>query len=285
MSEAEQRSDTDYCRDLVMRYDPDRFRTVLFAPGPARGDLFVLYAFNLEIARIREAVSEPMLGAIRLQWWRETLAAAGRGEVRRHAVAAPLTELISRHGLPHVFFERLIDARARDMEETGFESLTTMTVYAEETAGLPLALALAILGSRGEASEQAARHIGAAWALTGLLRALPYRLRQGRETLPGDLRAAHGVADRVLRAFRADDAVRAAVKDVVEAATTRLAEARVAIRDLPAGARSPFLLIPLAEIYLNHLRRADFDPFVPDVAAPVPFATARMALWRLLGRV
>lgn len=285
MSKATKRSDADYCRDLVMRYDPDRFRTVLFAPGPARDDLFVLYAFNLEIARIRESVSEPMLGAMRLQWWRETLDAAGRGEARRHAVAAPLAELIPRHGLPRAPFERLLDARARDMEETGFESLTAMTAYAEATAGLPLALALAILGSRGEASDEAARHMGAAWALTGLLRALPYRLRQGRDTLPDDLRASHGVSDRVLRAFRADDAVRAAVEDVAEAAATRLAEARVAIRDLPAGARSPFLLCPLAEIHLNRLRRAGFDPFVPDIAAPAPFATARMAWWRLWGRV
>lgn len=285
MSEAGKRSDAEYCGDLVMRHDPDRFRTVLFAPGPARDDLLVLYAFNLEIARIRETVSEPMLGAMRLQWWRETLDAAYRRETRRHVVAAPLAELIARHGLSRAAFDRLLDARARDMEDTGFESLAAMIAYAEATAGVPLALAQAILGTRGELSDAAARHMGAAWALTGLLRALPHRLRQGRDTLPGGLRARHGVSDRALRAFRADDSVRAAVEEVAGAAADRLAEARMAVRVLQPSARSPFLLCPLVEIYLNRLRRAGFDPFAPDIAGPVPFATARMAWWRLWGRV
>jgi len=269
----------DYCRDLVMRHDPDRFRTVLFAPAAVRDDLFVLDAFNLEIARIRETVSEPMLGAMRLQWWRETLDAAYRGEARRHAVAAPFAELILRHGLPRADLNRLLDARGRDMEDAGFESLAAMTAYAEDTAGVPVLLALNILGAEDEPGENAARHMGAAWALTGLLRALPHRLRQGRETLPRDVTDRHGVSGRALRAFQADEGVRLAIAEVATVARDRLAAARAAVQDLPSGARSPFLLCPLVDIYLDRLHRAGFDPFAPDIAAPAPFATARMA-WR-----
>src|SRR6202045_4412867 len=61
---------------LVRRHDRDRFQTVLFAPAARREALFALYAFNYEIARVRESVTEPMLGRLRLEWWREIIAAA-----------------------------------------------------------------------------------------------------------------------------------------------------------------------------------------------------------------
>src|SRR6266446_5867273 len=80
---------------LVQRHDHDRFQTVLFAPAARREALFALYAFNYEIARVRESVSQPMLGQIRLEWWRENIAAAFKGSpVRHHVVVEPLTAAI-----------------------------------------------------------------------------------------------------------------------------------------------------------------------------------------------
>ena len=61
---------------MIRRHDRDRFQTALFAPAARREALFALYAFNYEIARVREVVTEPMLGRIRLEWWRENIAAA-----------------------------------------------------------------------------------------------------------------------------------------------------------------------------------------------------------------
>ena len=79
------------CGEIVRTGDPDRFRTALFATPEAREHLFALYAFNLEIAKIAPMVSEPMLGEIRLQWWREALDQIyGDGPVRAHEVTTPL---------------------------------------------------------------------------------------------------------------------------------------------------------------------------------------------------
>ena len=64
---------------LVRRHDRDRFQTVLFAPTARREALFALYAFNYEIASVRKRVTVPTLGRIRLEWWRETIAAAYEG--------------------------------------------------------------------------------------------------------------------------------------------------------------------------------------------------------------
>src|SRR5471030_76032 len=96
-----------YCAEQVRRYDRDRFLTALFAPPPQREDLFALYAFNLEIAKIRETVTEPMLGRIRLQWWREAIAALEQGVVRQHGVVEPLAEAVRRHALPVAALLRL----------------------------------------------------------------------------------------------------------------------------------------------------------------------------------
>src|SRR5260221_11842658 len=89
-----------YCGQQVRRYDHDRFLTALFAPADRRDDLLALYAFNLEIAKIRETVTEPMLGRIRLQWWRETIESFAGHIVRKQAVAEPLADAVSDRDRP-----------------------------------------------------------------------------------------------------------------------------------------------------------------------------------------
>ena len=58
---------------LVREGDRDRYLAMLFAPADTRPHLFALYAFNLEIALVRERITEPAAGEIRFQWWREVL--------------------------------------------------------------------------------------------------------------------------------------------------------------------------------------------------------------------
>src|ERR1700684_858257 len=93
--------------ELVRRYDPDRFLTALFAPPDKRDALLTLYAFNHELARAREVVSEPPLALIRLQWWREVV----EGAHRRHEVADPLTAAIEAGLLRPADLLPLIEAR------------------------------------------------------------------------------------------------------------------------------------------------------------------------------
>ena len=62
-----------YCAELVRAADRDRFLAALFAPAEHRGALYALYAFNVEMARVREVAREPLPGEIRLQWWSDVL--------------------------------------------------------------------------------------------------------------------------------------------------------------------------------------------------------------------
>src|SRR3977135_1200001 len=97
---------------LVRHHDPDRYQTALVAPARRREGLLALYAFNYEVARVRETVTQPMLGQIRLQWWREVLDAAYAGApARQHPVAVPLSAVLPRFGVSRGPFDRLIDTR------------------------------------------------------------------------------------------------------------------------------------------------------------------------------
>ena len=105
----------DHCEALVREGDKDRFLATLFAPQKHRRALYVLYAFNLEVSRTRELSREPMPGEIRLQWWRDALGGAARGEVDAHPVASTLRGVVVRYGLPPRALLELIDARSFDL--------------------------------------------------------------------------------------------------------------------------------------------------------------------------
>src|SRR6267154_786638 len=142
---------------LVRHHDRDRYQTALLAPARRRGALLALYAFNYEIARVRETVTQPMLGQIRLQWWREVLDTAYAGApARQHPVAVPLSAVIREFGLSREPFDRLIDTRERDLADEPPASLAALEDYAEGSSAALVYLALQALGGREATIEETA---------------------------------------------------------------------------------------------------------------------------------
>lgn len=92
--------DAIHCRDLVRAEDKDRFLSSLFAPADKRADLMALYAFDIEVSRIRFLVSEPGLGEIRLQWWADSIEAIFGGSVGDHPVVRALGHAIETAACP-----------------------------------------------------------------------------------------------------------------------------------------------------------------------------------------
>ena len=127
---------------LVRRHDPDRFLTALFAPPDQRDALLTLYAFNHELARAREVVSEPPLALIRLQWWREVV----EGARRRHEVAEPLRAALDAGELDRGDLLRVIDAREAEAAPA-FETMTDWRDYLFGSAGGVAVAAGRLLGA------------------------------------------------------------------------------------------------------------------------------------------
>lgn len=171
-----------YCGDLVKRHDRDRFLLSLCASPEKREALWTLFAFNHEIARTREVVSETQLGLIRLQWWREAIAGIYEARVTHHEIVEALAGIIKAHDLPRRDFEDLITAREMDMQAEPFTTFPQLEIYADRTSTPLNRLALRILGQEEE--ERAIRAVSIAYALTGLARAVPFHEAQGRRLLP-----------------------------------------------------------------------------------------------------
>jgi phytoene/squalene synthetase len=175
------------CADLVRRGDPDRFLAVMAAPRAVRGRLFVLYAFNLEVARAPWVSAEPLIGRMRLAWWREVVANAASGAARAHEVAGPLHALIREASLPPEVLDRLVAARERDAEGAPFGDRAAFEGYLEDTAGGLMWLAVRACGGTQEA---AARALGWAAGLAAYLAAVPALAARGRVPLVDDAPAA-----------------------------------------------------------------------------------------------
>jgi phytoene synthase len=271
-----------YCAQEVRRHDPDRFLCAMFAPPDRREDLLALYAFNLEIARTREQVSEAMLGRIRLQWWREAVEGIFAGTPRRHAVVLALAAAVVRHGLDRAALEALIDAREADLDGTPPPDLAAMEAYAAATSGALAELAVHLLGTAE--ARPAARAVGTAWALTGLLRAVAFHARAKRLYLPADLMAKHGVDAGSVFEMRGSENL-ACVAETVAALARRCIEgARARSAGVPRAAMPVLLQARLADAYLARLRRHRFDVFAPAVAERPPLAAWRVTLSALTGR-
>jgi len=276
---------------LVRRHDRDRYQTALFAPADRREALFALYAFNYEIARVREAVTQPMLGQIRLQWWREAVTAAYAGTPpRQHVVAEPLAGVIRDVALTRKHFERMIDSRERDLADEPPATLAALQDYAEGTSATLLYLVLEVLGAAEPSAVAAAREVGIGYALAGLLRAMPFHARTGRCYIPAEIAGRTGLDPRDYAGLRDSAGLRTASAEIAEAASGHLAGARRYRRKVPRSARAAMLPAVIAERFLARLKRADFNPFgaeltVPDTLQSWRLVTAalRMTLSRTAG--
>lgn len=153
-----------YCGELVKRVDEDRFLLSLFALPEKREAIWALFAFNYEIARLREEITEPMMGKIRLQWWRDTLDKIEKSQAVEGDIAKALSEAVREYSLPLDELHLLINARERDFDETPLV-MPELESYADQSS-TPLFLCTAkILGC-----DPVCPSAGIAYALTGLSR-------------------------------------------------------------------------------------------------------------------
>src|SRR5512146_1661689 len=182
-----------HCAALVREADRDRYLATLFAPAEHRDALFALYAFNVEISRVRNLAREPMPGEIRLQWWREVLEGQRDGEPAAHPVAAALRETLARHGFVATPLLELIDARSFDLYNEPMPSVADLELYAIRTQSPLFALAAGILGAGSALPETFTLDASVALPLGKVLSDLPRHTARQQLFVPLDLLDRHGV--------------------------------------------------------------------------------------------
>ncbi|MGB1025588.1 MAG: squalene/phytoene synthase family protein, partial [Rhodospirillaceae bacterium] len=132
--------------NLVRRHDPNRFQTALFAKADIREALFALYAFNVEMSRMGENLSEPLIGQMRLQWWVDLIEQMGAGTPpeRGHPIGDRIGQVM---GQGVIALLPLVEARQADLDESPFPELAAMELYADQTAGALAEQAALLLGA------------------------------------------------------------------------------------------------------------------------------------------
>ena len=261
----------DHCEQLVRDGDKDRFLATLFAPQKYRRALHALYAFNLEVARVRETAREPMPGEIRLQWWRDVLGGVGRGDVAAHPVAAALRETVVRYRLSPKALADLIDARSFDLYDEPMASLADLERYAERTSSALIEMAARILSDgRDPGIDELAKHAGIAYAIAGLLRTLPLHAARGQCFVPADVLQRYRARIEDLRARKATTELRAALAELRLWARRHLTGARDRALQVPPELAPALLPVALAGPLLKRMERRRYRPF----------GTSDMSQWR-----
>jgi 15-cis-phytoene synthase len=268
----------DHCEQLVRDGDKDRFLASLFAPQKYRRPLFALYAFNLEVARVRELAREPMPGEIRLQWWRDVLGGAGQGDIAANPVAAALRETIVRYRLPPQVFADLIDARTFDLYDDPMPGIEELERYAEQTSSALIALAARILSDgKDPGAADLVRHAGIAYAIAGLLRALPAHASRAQLYVPADIMERHAAKAEDVFAGNATTELRAALAELRLRARQHLKSAGDLIGGAPPTIAPALLPVALVRPTLDRMERRGYQPFAPP---DIPQWRRQWILWR-----
>jgi phytoene synthase len=257
-----------HCAELVRAMDRDRYLATLFAPAEKRDALLSLFAFDIEITRIRDVAREPLPGEIRLQWWREVLGGERAGEAAAHPIAAAMLEILSHYKLAREPLTDLIEARRFDIYDEPMSSFSEFHSYAAATAGTVFKFAACILiGDVSPEVVELAADAGRATTIANVLALLPRHSARRQLFVPVEMLRHYGAEPEEIFAMRATPEFRAALAELRLRARRDLARIGTGSPQIPENARPAFLSLAPLRQWLLDMERADYDPFQPPVVS------------------
>ena len=269
-----------HCFEAARAGDPDRWLASLYWPAEARPHVHALLAFAAEIARVREAVSQPMLGEMRYQWWRDAIAAEAPGG---NPLADALFDTMRRFNLGHEMPLALIEARSFDLYDDPMPSEAALENYLRDTAAA-LFQAFSRVLAPGRLPPRAVEAAGRAEGLTRILRDLPFQVMRGQLFLPLDLLERLKLPPETVMAHRNSPGLGLVLQTLRARVRVHLREMREALsaeRGRPGAAAC--LPAALCEPILRRMERPGLNPF----ETPVDLAPWRRQwlLWRAARRL
>jgi 15-cis-phytoene synthase len=268
-----------HCQQLLRDGNRQAWLASLFCPADKRPYVQALYAFDHEIARIPSIVSEPALGEIRLQWWREVLEGERVSEAAANPVSAALMQTIVINKLPAVSLVHVINARVFDLYNDPMPTLSDLEGYCGEIGSTFFRLAAIILcDGENPGGADACGHAGVAFKLTQLLQALPKHAARGQCYVPKDVLARHGALPQAVAAGVVSDPLCNAVAEVRAITRSHLSAARAAMHALDKRAWPALVLLSQVEPLLRRMERGRHDPFADQIV--LPQWRSQWAMWR-----
>jgi phytoene synthase len=263
---ATEAADVAYGAVLVRDSDFDRYAATLFAPPERRAQLLALYAFNVEIARVREQVTQALAGEIRLQWWIDVLSGKSAGDAQGNPVAAQLLRTIEACGLSRASLSELVEAHRFDLYDEPMQTAAEMEGFLDQTAGKLFLLGARVLAAgapveRSPLLEALTHHASLAHGLTSLIEALPRHAARHQLYMPLELLAPFGVTREALFKGESPPGLPRLVRSIADQAAKEFAEAMTLMPGVDRTLRPSFLLLALVPSRLKRLARDGYDPF------------------------
>ena len=256
-------------------FDYDRYVAALLAAPSDQEDLFVLLACAGEISAIPDKVSEPRLGQIRLQWWRDAMELP-RGQRTGNPLADAMREMMTRRGIAAPLLLGYIDACEFDLDGRPMPDEQHLKAYLVKTEATLFQASARVLGGDGGAIDAACEWAGLALGRARLVLGFARRHASGRPTFPAPVASNVRHEDADLP----NENVRDEFDRILHAAAGEaLAEAREAIERvgrLPRRVRTAFLPVATVEGDIDRWLRIKPDPLREAVR---PGSLSR--LWRI----
>ncbi|GFO05866.1 NADP dehydrogenase (ubiquinone) complex i, assembly factor 6 [Plakobranchus ocellatus] len=229
---------------LVMheiKSDYENYLGTLLLPKDAQRAAFALRAFNVELAQVQDMVSDKRIGLMRMQFWKDAVAKIVQGSPPEAPVATELAGACSYYKLSRRWLERIVAARAAQLDNDYFKSMAVMEEYAEHVNSSLYYLLLECLGIKNVQADHAASHLGKAQGIVTTIRATPFHAAKRRVYLPMDILANHRVSHEDIIRGSTNQRVKDAVFDVASVAHQHLEKARSLKGSLPPKSNLVFL--------------------------------------------
>ncbi len=262
------KNSSSYVENLVRDFDNDRYVLSMFLPADVREDVWAILAFNHEIAKTREVVSESTLGLIRLQWWRDSISEIYEGQgVKEHEVLRPLADAIERHALPREEFDNLAYAREFDLEDVLPGNIEGLLNYCEFTTAPLLRLIIQITG--GDPAQEIVQPVAMNYGLAGVLRATRDFASKRRFYFPEDLVRKYNFD---MEAIFEDSDVVSIVREIVDAQLPLSKPSHIFLRGCEA----------LSEVYFKQIISLNCNVMDPKLKLDPSFKMLRV-FWKTKG--
>ncbi|KAL3064926.1 hypothetical protein OYC64_001039 [Pagothenia borchgrevinki] len=267
-----------FCLDLVRSRDYDGFVSSLLLPVEARRSSLALRAFNVELAQVKDSVSQKSIGLMRMHFWKSAIEEIYRDDPPNQPVSAELWRAVRKHCLTKRWLLRIITEREKDLDDRAYRTLQELEKYSENTQSSLIYLLLECLGVTNVHADHAASHIGKAQGIVTCLRATPYHSGRRKVYLPMDICMLHGASQEDFIRGSRDQNVRDVAYDIASQAHVHLQHARSFSHNVPEAANLAFLQTVVLEDYLQRVRRADFDVFHPSLKKRNPLLPIQLYL-------
>ena len=243
-----------YIASDIRKNDNDRFLCTLLAPEDKREEIFTIYAFNLELSKVKETTKEEMIGLIRFQWWREAIEEIYAGKVRKHDVVERISEIAKKYAMPKNLFLDAIDEREKELAPICFQTKAELENYVDKATGNIFRLVAKILSV-----EEDVGGLAKAWVYAGILRSVKFNAMHNKVFFPQEMLEKHGVSAEDILTCKFNGNVKNLIKELHN-------EAHAALKNIKKHKK--FLAVYahkiIADAYLRRIKKAGFDVFNND---------------------